>query len=127
MHRRFIRLLLSCAAAACTASTQEIRDSRPDLDGVFAGDQKTLASCVAERMVGGLALVPVFRDGAGPSTLSATGAYLGSQILFWELRFSQIDPEHSRVQLRTRRSALDQYSADSDMWKAVGACSRGAK
>ena len=127
MHRRFIRLLLLCATAACTASTQQIRDSKPELEGVFAGDQKRLASCLAERMVGGLALVPVFRDGAGPSTISATGGYMGNQILFWELRFSQIDAEHTRVQLRTRKSALDQYSTDSDMWKAVGACSRSEK
>jgi hypothetical protein len=125
MHRRFAGFLALFAAAACTAGTQEIRDSRPELEGSFSGNQKVLASCVAEHMVGGPALVPVLRDDPGPSTLSATRGYLGDQILLWELRFSQIDAGHSRVQLRARKTVYDRYSTESDMWKAVGACSRG--
>ena len=118
------RLLLLFAMVACAATTQEIRDSRPELQGIFAGNQKVLASCVAERLVGGPALVPVLRDGPGPSTISATRGYMGDQILLWELRFTQIDAGHSRVELRARKTTLDQYTTDTDMWKAVGACSR---
>jgi len=123
MDRRLL-VLLPLAMAGCAASTQQIRDSRPELEGIFTGSQKALASCVAERMVGGPALVPVLRDGAGPSTISATRGYMGDQILLWELRFSQLDAGHSRVELRARKTTLDQYTTDTDMWKAVGACSR---
>ncbi|HZX97833.1 MAG TPA: hypothetical protein VFE90_25170 [Myxococcales bacterium] len=77
--------------------------------------------------MGGPAIVPVLRDAPGPSTISATRGYMGDQILVWELRFTQVDVGHSRVQLRARKTPYDRYSTESDMWKAVGACSRRGK
>jgi|1186.fasta_scaffold212234_2 hypothetical protein len=127
MRRGLSGLLLISVTAACGPSTREIRESGPELEGVFSGAERMLASCVAEDLVGGPAIVPVLRDAPGPSTISATRGYMGDQILVWELRFTQVDVGHSRVQLRARKTPYDRYSTESDMWKAVGACSRRGK
>lgn len=118
-----VLVVLGALSMAC-ATTADIRQSPPTLIETFGGTQQTLASCVAEQLVGQFTLTPIIRSDPPRSIVSATGMSMGTPILFWEMSFDQVTATEVRVELRTRKTAFDRYDRDSPMWQALIDCSR---